>query len=58
MCVAGEHNHGLDLLSANFIFQDLMGAFLAHLNQAVASHDYELLPLGVVPMLTFGDAGL
>lgn len=56
--VAGEHDDGLDFVTTNFIVQHFVCAFLAELDEAVARDDDKLFPLGVVPMLTLGDAGL
>lgn len=58
MGVAGEHDDGLDFVTTHFVVEDFVSAFLAELDEAVARDDDELLPLGVVPMLTLGDAGL
>lgn len=56
--VTGEHDDGLDFVATNFIVQHFVGTFLAELDEAVARDDDELFPLGVVPMLTFGDTRL
>ena len=66
MGVAREHYHALNPVSANLIFKYLRIAIFVqlvrswilgpHLDEAVALDHYELLPLGVVPVLAFGDA--
>ena len=49
--------HTLNILPRDLELNDLVGAQLALLNQPVAGHNDEELPLGVVPVLAFGDAG-
>lgn len=56
--VAGEHDDTLDFVTTHLVVEDFVGAFLAELDEAVAGDDDELFPLGVVPMLALGDAGL
>ena len=58
MGIAGEHDDGLDFVTTHLVVEDFVSAFLAELDEAVTRDDDELFPLGVVPMLTFGDAGL
>lgn len=58
MGVAGEHDDTLDFVTTHLVVEDFVGAFLAELDEAVAGDDDELFPLGVVPMLALGDAGL
>ena len=60
MCVAWKHVDGLDVVAVNFPFEDFTFGVVevALLNEAVAFDDNELLELGVVPVLTFGDVGL
>ena len=58
MGVAREHDDGLDFVTTHLVVEDFVSAFLAELDKAVARDDNELFPLGVVPMLTLGDAGL
>ena len=60
MGVAWEHVDGLDVIAVNFPSEDFAFGVIevALLNEAVALDDNELLELGVVPVLTFGDAGL
>ena len=53
--VAGEHVDALDVVASDFKFDDFIGAQLALLDEAVTADNDEKLPLGVVPMLTFGD---
>ena len=57
MCVAGEHDDRLNPVTAHFVVKHLVGSFLTHLYQSVTLHDYELLPLAVVPVLPLGDTG-
>jgi len=64
--IAGEHDDGLDPVAIDFIVEDdwvavfvelvFCRVFRAELDEAVAADDYELLPLGVVPVLALGDA--
>ena len=56
--VAGEHDDTLDFVTTHLVVEDFVGAFLAELDEAVARDNDELFPLGVVPMLTFGDTRL
>ena len=56
--VTGEHDDTLDFVTTHLVVEDFVGAFLAELDEAVARDDDELFPLGVVPMLSLGDAGL
>ena len=58
MSVAREHDDRLDLFTAYFVVQDFIRAFLAHLDEPMAGNHDELLPLRVVPMLSFRDARL
>ncbi len=56
--VTGEHDDGLDFVTTHLVVEDFVGTFLAELDETVARDDDELFPLGVVPMLTFGDTRL
>lgn len=56
--VAGEHDDTLDFVTTHLVVEDFIGAFLAELDEAVARDDDELFPLGVMPMLAFGDTRL
>ena len=56
--IAGKHDDGLDFVTTHLVVEDFVGTFLAELDEAVARDDDELFPLGVVPMLTFGDTRL
>lgn len=56
--VTGEHDDGLDFVTTHLIVEDFVRVLLAELDEAVARDDDELFPLGVVPMLALGDAGL
>ena len=60
MCVAWEHVDGLNVVAINFPFEDFAFGVVevALLNEAVTLDDDELLELGVMPVLTFGNAGL
>ena len=60
MGVAGEHVDGLDVVAVNFPFEDFAFGVVevALLDKAVTFDHNELLELGVVPVLTFCDAGL
>ena len=58
MGVTREHDDGLDPVTTHLVVEDFVGAFLAELDEAVARDDDKLFPLGVVPMLSFGDTGL
>ena len=57
MGVTGEHDDGLDFVTTHLVVEDFVGTFLAELDEAVARDDDELFPLGVMPMLSLGDAG-
>ena len=56
--ITGEHVHGLYLVTAYLELDDFISTELALLYLAMTGNDDEELPLGVVPMLAFGDAGL
>ena len=60
MGVAREHVDGLDVVAIYFPFEDFAVGVVevALLNEAVAFDDNELLELCIVPVLTFGNAGL
>ena len=58
VCPAGDHVDGLDFVAGNFKFYRLPRVDVPLLDQAVAVDHDELLPLGVVPVLALGDAGL
>ena len=57
--IAGQHVDGLDVVAIDFPFQHTAGGVVevALLDQAVALYHYELLELGIMPVLAFGDAG-
>ena len=62
--IAGQHVHSLDPVTAHFKFYHfvrLAGSRIcsdpALLDQAVAGNHDEEFPLGIVPVLAFGDAG-
>ena len=56
MGVAGEHQDALNPVAADLELDDLVRSFPALLDKAAAGDYYELLPLGVVPVLPLGDA--
>ena len=60
MCVAWKHVDGLDMVAVNFPFKNLSFRVVevSLLNETVALDHDELFELGVVPVLTFCDAGL
>ena len=58
MGVTRKHVDGLDMVAGDLELDDFVGAQLALLDEAVAGDDDEELPLGVVPVLALGDAGL
>ena len=55
---AGDHVDALDLFPADLELHRFAGIDVALLDQPVAVHHDELLPLAVVPVLALGDAGL
>ena len=56
--IAWKHDDTLYPVSADFVVEYLVRAFLAELDESVAGDDDEQFPLGVVPVLSLGDAGL
>ena len=60
MCIAWEHVDSLDVVAIYFPFEDFAFGVIevSLLNEAVTFDDNELLKLGVVPVLTLGDARL
>ena len=58
--VAGEHVDALDVVASDFELDDFAFGVVevALLNEAVVRDHNEELPLGVVPMLAFGDTGV
>ncbi len=56
--IAGQHMHGLDLLTADLKFQHLVRAQPALLNESVAGDDDKELPFRMVPMLPLRNTGL
>ncbi len=56
--VARQHVNALDVVTSHFKLYYFVGAEFAFLNQSVTADHDEELPLGVVPVLAFGDAGL
>ena len=57
MRIAWEHYHALDPVSADFIVDDFVRAFLAQLYKPVSGYDDELFPFRMMPVLSLGDAG-
>ena len=58
MGIAGQHMYRLDMFAANLKVEHFIGTHLPLLDEPVAADHHEELPLGMVPMLAFGDAGL
>ena len=56
--VTGKHNNRLYFVAAYLKVENFICAFFSHLDKSAAFHNDELFPLGVVPVLAFGDAGL
>ena len=55
---AGNHVDSLNLVPGNFKLHRFPGVDVPLLDQAMTSNHNEKLPLGVVPVLPFGNAGL
>lgn len=53
--ISGQHDDALNLVARDFELDDLVRTLFPLLDQAVAGNNDELLPFGVVPVLTFGD---
>ena len=60
MCVAWEHVDGLDVVAVYFPFENFTFGVIevALLDEAMTFDDDELLPFGMMPVLTLCDAGL
>ncbi len=60
MFVAWEHVDALDVVASDFELDDFAFGVVevALLDEAVARYHDEEFPLGVVPVLAFGDAGV
>ena len=56
--VAWKHVYCLDLITRNLEVEDFVRAYSALLDKSVTAYDDEELPLGIVPVLAFGDARL
>ena len=56
--IARQHVYALDVVASHLELNDLIGAKLTLLDEAVTAHHNEELPLGVVPMLALGNARL
>ena len=57
MGMAGQHVNALDIITGYLKLNDFIRSQFAFLNQAMSGNDDEELPLGIMPMLAFGDAG-
>lgn len=57
VCPPRDHVDGLNLVPGNLKLHRFSGVDVPLLNQSVTSHYNEQLPLGVVPVLPFGNAG-
>ena len=55
---ARDHVDGFDLVAAYLKRNLFVGVDIALLDQGASAYDDEKLPLGIMPMLTLGDAGL
>ena len=53
--ISGQHDDALNLVARDFELDNLIRTLFPLLDQAVAGNNDELLPFGVVPVLTFGD---
>ena len=58
MGVAGQHVHSLDAVAAHLVLQHFVRADLPLLDEPMAGYDDEELPLGIMPVLALGNAGL
>ena len=58
VCISRQHVYCLDLVAADFKFNDFVCSDLAFLNEAVTGDYNEEFPLTVVPVLAFCDSGL
>ena len=56
--IAGEHVNGFYLVARDFKVEDLIGAYLSLLDEALTANYDEEFPLGVVPVLALSDARL
>ena len=56
--ITGQHMNRLDLLTRNVKAEHLVAADSALLNAPATGHHDEELPLGIMPVLPLGDAGL
>ena len=54
---AGNHVDSLNFVPGNFKLHRFSGVDVSLLNQAMTCHHNEQLPLGVVPVLAFGNTG-
>lgn len=55
MRIAGNHFHNLDFIATDLNIDHLISTNLTKPDQTVAADYHELLVLGVVPVLTFGN---
>ena len=58
MCIPRQHMDCLDFFTADLEVKHFVSAQFSHLDETVARHNDKKLPLGMVPMLALGDAGL
>ena len=58
--VAREHDYGLDVVATYLEVEDLgiRVGFVSELNETMTAYDCEVLELGVMPVLAFGDSWL
>ena len=55
---AGDHVNGFDFVAGNLEGYLFVGVDIALLDQRTSADNNEKLPLGIVPVLPLGDAGL
>ena len=55
MSVTRQHNNALNVISTNLIINNfsINNVLIAKLNQSMTTYYYKLLPLCMMPMLTF-----
>lgn len=60
VCIARKHDHRLNFVSRDCIFKNLRIRIIlvAHPNESMTTDYDELLPLGVMPMLSLCNSGL
>ena len=57
VCPSRNHINRFDLISADLKFYGFPSVYITLLDQSMAMNNDELLPLGVMPVLAFGNAG-